>query len=195
MYNYGYFIQENIGFKDRFYLDLGLRSDYNTAFGSNVGWQYYPKIGVSYILSEEKFMRKLTENNWLNSFRILANYGIAGSYPPAFEFQRTIDFNSFQGNQAASFGKFGNPDLAPEKKHSYEVGFNTVLLKSILNVGFTYYYALTKGALFSIPSLPSSGQSANYLSNVGEIMNRGIELSVGLPLVNTKVWNFRMHAS
>ena len=177
LYNYGTYLQENIGIKDKYYIDLGLRADYNTAFGSNVGWQYYPKVGLSYLISEEPFMQNLKKSNIISSLRILANYGIAGSYPPAFEYQRTISFNSYQGQQAATFGKYGNPDLAPEKKHSYEMGMNAVLLNRILNVGFTYYYALTKDALFSVPSLPSSGQSANYLSNVGKIENKGIELT------------------
>lgn len=195
LYNYGWFIQENIGFKDRYYIDLGLRSDYNTAFGDNVGWQYYPKVGFSYIMSDEPFMRDIVSNGLLNNFRLFANYGIAGSYPPPFEYQRTVAFNSFLGNQAASFGNYGNPDLAPEKKHSYEAGFNVVLFNQMVNLGFTYYYALTKDALFSIPSLPSSGQEANYLANAGEIENKGIELSLGLQLVNTRDWNVRLNAS
>jgi len=195
LYNYGTYLQENIGIKDKYYIDLGLRADYNTAFGSNVGWQYYPKAGMSYLISEESFMRKLKESNIISSLRILANYGIAGSYPPAFEYQQTISFNSYLNQQAASFGKYGNPNLAPEKKHSYEAGINAVLLNRIVNVGFTYYYALTKNALFSIPSLPSSGQSANYLSNVGQIENKGIELNLGLQLVNTKDWNVKLNGS
>lgn len=64
-----------------------------------------------------------------------------------------------------------------------------------MNVGLTYYYARTKDALFSVPSLPSSGQSASYLANVGEIENKGIELTVGMQLVNTKDWNVRLNAS
>lgn len=195
LYNYGYFVQENIGFLDRYYVDLGLRSDYNTAFGDNVGWQYYPKVGISYVLTEERFMQRLKERNIVNSLRLLANYGVAGSYPPAFEYQRTIAFNSYQGGQAASFGKYGNPNLAPEKKHSYELGFNGVFLHRIVNLGVTYYYALTKDALFSVPSLPSSGQQANYLSNVGKIENKGIEVAIGLQLVDTKDWNVRLNAS
>lgn len=195
LYNYGVFVQENIGIKDKYYLDLGLRADYNTAFGDNVGWQYYPKIGLSYQLSDEAFMKSIVNSGMLNSFRLFANYGIAGSYPPAFEYQKTIAVNSFLGQQAASFGKYGNPDLGPEKKHSYEVGFNTVLFNHFLNVGLTYYYARTKDALFSVPSLPSSGQSASYLANVGEIENKGIELTVGMQLVNTKDWNVRLNAS
>ena len=146
-------------------------------------------------MSDEPFMRDIVSNGLLNNFRLFANYGIAGSYPPPFEYQRTVAFNSFLGNQAASFGNYGNPDLAPEKKHSYEAGFNVVLFNQTVNLGFTYYYALTKDALFSIPSLPSSGQEANYLANAGEIENKGIELSLGLQLVNTRDWNVRLNAS
>ena len=195
LYSYGVFVQENIGINDRYYIDLGLRSDYNTAFGDNVGWQFYPKVGLSYVISEEPFMQNLTQSGLVNNLRIMANYGIAGSYPPAFEYQRTVSFGSYNDQQAAYFGKYGNPDLAPEKKHSYEVGLNATLFNNVLNIGFTYYYALTKDALFSVPSLPSSGQSANYLANVGEIENKGIELALGVQVLNTKDWKLRVNAS
>lgn len=205
LYSYGAFLQENIGIKDRYFLDMGLRGDYNTAFGDNVGWQYYPKIGISYVVSEEPFMQSLQRSNVINSLRIRGNYGIAGSYPPPFEYQRTISFSSYLNQHAATFGKYGNPDLAPEKKHSYEAGLNALLFNNILNFGFTRYYALTKDALFCFPSLPSQGQpvdyaenvgmSAGYLANVGEIENKGIELSLGLQLVNTKDCNILLTAS
>ena len=195
LYNYGVFVQENIGFKDKYYIDLGLRADYNTAFGDNVGWQLYPKVGLSYLLSDEKFMRPVIESRVLTSLKIFANYGVAGNYPPAFAYQKTIDVNSFLGQQAASFGQYGNPDLGPEKKHSYEAGFNTVLFDNFLNIGFTYYYALTKGALFSVPSLPSSGQEASYLKNVGEIENNGVEITTSFQLVDTRDWYVRLNAS
>lgn len=195
LYNYGVFVQENIGFKDKYYIDLGFRADYNTAFGDNVGWQFYPKVGFSYQLSDEEFMRPAIENGVVNSFKIFANYGIAGSYPPAFAYQKTIAVNSFLGQQAASFGQYGNDDLGPEKKHSYEIGFNTVLFNRFLNLGFTYYYALTKDALFSVPSLPSSGLEASYLKNVGEIENKGIEVTASFQLVDTKDWHVRLNTS
>lgn len=195
LYSYGVFAQENIGFFDKYYIDLGVRSDYNTAFGDNVGWQYYPKVGLSYVMSEEPFMKALTRSGLVNNVRIMANYGVAGSYPPAFEYQRTVSFGAYNDQQAAYFGKYGNPDLAPEKKHSYEAGFNATLFHQVINVGFTYYYALTKNALFNVPSLPSSGQAASYLANVGKIENKGIELSVSAQVVNTRDWKVRLNAS
>lgn len=195
LYNYGAYLQENIGLFNRYYIDLGLRTDYNTAFGDNVGWQYYPKVGFSYQMSDEPFMAHAVGSGIINSLRIFANYGIAGSYPPAFEYQRTIDVGSFQGQQSATFGKYGNPDLGPEKKHSYEAGFNAVLFKRVLNLGFTYYYALTKDAIFSVPSLPSSGQAANYLANVGVIENSGVEIFAGVQILSTRDWDIRFNAS
>lgn len=195
LHNYGVYLQDNVGIFNRYYIDLGLRMDYNTAFGEQVGWQAYPKIGLSYILSDEPWMRPLTMEGWVNSLKVMANYGVAGSYPPAFEYQRTIEVSSYLDHQANTFGKNGNPNLGPEKKHSYEVGFQATLLRQVLNLGLTYYYALTRDALFDVPTMPSSGQSSSYLANIGKIRNSGIEMYVGATIIDTKDWGLGLRVS
>ncbi len=195
LHNYGVYLQDNVGIFNRYYIDLGLRMDYNTAFGEQVGWQAYPKIGLSYILSDEPWMRPLTMEGWVNSLKVMANYGVAGSYPPAFEYQRTIEVSSYLDHQANTFGKNGNPNLGPEKKHSYEVGFQATLLRRVLNLGLTYYYALTRDALFDVPTMPSSGQSSSYLANIGKIRNSGIEMYVGANIIDTKDWGLGVRVS
>ena len=195
LHNYGTYLQDNFGLLNRYYLDLGLRMDYNTAFGDQVGWQAYPKIGMSYIVSEEPWMQKLVDNKWVNSLKLMANYGVAGSYPPAFEYMRTIETSSYLDKQANTFGKIGNPNLGPEKKRSYEFGFQGDFFHNVLSLGFTYYYAITKDALFNVPTLPSSGQSSSYLANIGRIRNRGIEMYVGLNIINTREWGLSCRTS
>ena len=195
LHNYGTYLQDNFGLLNRYYLDLGLRMDYNTAFGDQVGWQAYPKIGMSYIVSEEPWMQKLVNNKWVNSLKLMANYGVAGSYPPAFEYMRTVETSSYLDKQANTFGKIGNPNLGPEKKRSYEFGFQGDFFHNVLSLGFTYYYAITKDALFNVPTLPSSGQSSSYLANIGRIRNRGIEMYVGLNIINTREWGLSCRTS
>ncbi len=195
LHNYGTYLQDNFGLLNRYYLDLGLRMDYNTAFGDQVGWQVYPKIGMSYIVSEEPWMQKLVDNKWVNSLKLMANYGVAGSYPPAFEYMRTVETSSYLDKQANTFGKIGNPNLGPEKKRSYEFGFQGDFFHNVLSLGFTYYYAITKDALFNVPTLPSSGQSSSYLANIGRIRNRGIEMYVGLNIINTREWGLSCRTS
>lgn len=193
--SYGVYVQDNFGILNRYYLDLGLRLDHNSAFGDNVGWQAYPKVGVSYILSEERFMQPLVSRGWVSSAKLFANYGVAGNYPPAFAYQKTIGIASFQGRQAGIFGNPGNPDLGPEKKHSYEVGLVASLLHNVVSLGFTYYYTLTKDAIFALPTLPSTGQNATYLANVGEIRNQGVELNLGINFLRTRDWRGAMRVS
>ena len=195
LHNYGVYVQDNVGIFNRYYLDLGLRVDYNTAFGDQVGWQAYPKIGLSYIISDEPWMRDLVQEGWVNSLRLLANYGVAGSYPPAFEYQRTIEVSSYLDKQANSFGKNGNPNLGPEKKHSREIGFQGAFFHNVLNLGLTYYNAITMDALFSVPTLPSSGQSSSYLANIGRIRNKGFEFYFGVNIIDNKEWGLSLRGS
>ena len=195
LHNYGVYVQDNVGIFNRYYLDLGLRVDYNTAFGDQVGWQAYPKIGLSYIISDEPWMQNLVQEGWVNSLRLLANYGVAGSYPPAFEYQRTIEVSSYLDKQANTFGKNGNPNLGPEKKHSREIGFQGAFFHNVLNLGLTYYNAITMDALFSVPTLPSSGQSSSYLANIGRIRNKGFEFYFGVNIIDNKDWGLSLRGS
>lgn len=79
--------------------------------------------------------------------------------------------------------------------HSYEGGFEASLFHNKLNIGFTYYYTRTLDAIFSIPTLPSSGQSSTYLANVGEIRNHGMEWTLGINAIDTRDWTLTFNAS
>ena len=195
LHSYGGYLQDNFGWRNRYYLDLGLRLDYNTAFGDKVGLQAYPKVGLSYIVSDEPWMKNLVYDGWVNSLKVMVNYGVAGSYPPAFEYQRTVEVSSYLDKQANTFGKNGNPNLGPEKKHSFEVGVQGLFFHKILNFGFTFYRALTKDALFNVPTLPSSGQNSSYLANIGKIRNLGIETYIGATIIENEEWGLSMRTS
>lgn len=53
--NAGFFVQEMLGFNDRLFVTVGARADGNSAFGSNLGLQLYPKVSASYVISDESF--------------------------------------------------------------------------------------------------------------------------------------------
>ncbi|WP_179351085.1 SusC/RagA family TonB-linked outer membrane protein [Winogradskyella vidalii] len=180
--NYGFYFQENIGFKDKLFLDLGIRGDRNPSFGDNIGTQYYPKAGVSYLLSSEPWLENSTA---INSLRLRGNYGVAGNLPPAFVNERTIDFDGFLGEQAAFFGQSGNPDLKPEKTSTFEVGVDATLFNNRVNLSVGYYNANTKDALFYVPPTPSSGYASSQLYNIGEIENKGWEINASFIPIQT----------
>lgn len=173
--NYGLFAQSNVGLLDRYFLELGVRADQNTAFGSTVGAQVYPKVGAVYALSDERWFRDLVPASVVPTLRLRGNYGVAGNFPRPFANDQTVAFNSLGGQLAATFGQPGNADLRPERTTTIEAGFDLGLIGDRATIGFTRYQARTDDALLNAPSPPSTGQPAQ-LRNVGVIDNRGIEL-------------------
>ncbi|WEK36781.1 MAG: TonB-dependent receptor [Candidatus Pseudobacter hemicellulosilyticus] len=191
--NYGIYIQENIGYKEKLFLDLGIRGDGNPAFGELIGVQYYPKAGVSYVLSEEPWFERLS--GIVSSARLRANIGVAGNLPADYANLRTISFTGFAGDQAAFFGQPGNPNIGPEKSTTTEFGIDLSFLEERIRLSAGYYRSVTRDALFSLPPTPSSGELQNQDFNVGEILNRGWEFNTVLVPVKTKDWTASVNLS
>lgn len=189
--NYGAYIQENIGYKDKLFLDLGIRADRNPSFGKKIGAQYYPKAGLSYVISSEPWFK----SEAISSLRLRGSYGIAGNLPPAYANEKTIRFKGFNGDQAAYFGQPGNDNLKPEKTHTLEGGLDLELFKNRLSVSAGYYHSLTKDALFYIKSAPSTGYTISQLYNIGEIENKGFEFSINLVPISTSDITLSINAS
>lgn len=192
--NFGYYLQENIGFKNRYFVEFGLRGDGNTAFGENVGMQYYPKAGLSYLVSAEPFFLDLFDSSVFSYMKLKANYGVAGNFPQPFAHERTIGFDGFLGEQSATFGQQGNDDLSPEKTYTYEAGADFGFVQDRIQFNLNYYYTETRDALFYVPIAPSQGQGTQ-LRNVGTIENKGLEMAMTVIPVINQDWDVRVKAA
>ncbi|WP_413511843.1 TonB-dependent receptor domain-containing protein [Myroides odoratus] len=189
--NYGFYLSENIGYKDKLFLDLGVRGDRNPSFGKNIGVQYYPKVGVSYVMSEESWFA----NALVNSLRLRGSYGVAGNLPPAYANEKTVSFDGYLGDQATRFSQPGNDDLKPEKTHTWETGVDASFWKNRLSLSVGYYYSKTKDALFYVPPAPSSGYTKSQLYNIGEIENKGFEMNFSLEAIDLQDWGLTLTGS
>lgn len=192
--NYGVYAQQNWGYDDRYFVDVGLRADANSAFGDEIGFQYYPKFGLVWDLTAEDFFEFGTLGEWFTELRLRGNYGVAGNFPPAFSRDRTVTFNSYLGQQAVSFGNPGDPELGPEKTYTTEFGGDFAMLDGRLSLQANYYNARTTDALFAAPSPPSTGEGTQT-RNVGEIENSGLELQFGAQLYQGANVTVGMNAS
>lgn len=175
----GVFLQELLGFRDRYFLTLGARVDGNSAFGSNLGLQFYPKVSSSYVVSEEPFWPQ----QW-GTMKLRVAYGQAGRAPGAFDAVQTYQAVGW-GTQSALWPlNVGNPDLGPERTAELEAGFDASLLGSRMNLDFTYFTARTKDALLPVRQIPSLGFIGTQLENVGELTKSGVELAVNGTLLD-----------
>jgi TonB-linked SusC/RagA family outer membrane protein len=171
--NAGFFFQNVFSLADRYFLTAGVRFDGNSAFGSGLGLQAYPKVSLSYIMSDEPFWKPS-----LGTLKLRAAYGVAGRSPGAFDAVRTWEPSTWGGQVAFLPHNLGNPDLGPERTRELELGFDASILNERLNVGLTYYSRRTSGALFRVRRPPSEGGWDSQLENVGKLKSSGLEVNL-----------------
>ena len=191
--NAGFLVQELLGLSDRLFVTAGLRVDGNSAFGSNFGLQPYPKLSVSWVLSDYGFFPK---SDFFNTFKLRGAIGQAGKAPGAFDKLRTWQpVSADNGQPGFAPRNVGNPDVGPERTTETELGLDAAFLSGRLGLEFTAYRAKTVDALVPVALPPANGFLASRIENVGTLQNEGLEGSVDLGLISTPSLDWHVHAS
>ena len=178
--NAGFFFQNLIDFKNRYFVTAGIRVDGNSAFGQNLGLQAYPKVSASWIVSDEGFW----PDSW-GALKVRSALGQSGRAPGAFDAIRTYSAAGWGTAPAFVPDEVGNPDLGPERSTEFEIGAESSIFSDRLTLDATYYYRKTTDALFDVQQIPSLGFLGGQLENVGSLEGRGIELSGNLSVIRT----------
>lgn len=183
----GYYLQEQVGFKDRLFLTGAVRADDHSSFGTNFDLIVYPKFSLSYVLSDEPSAKDFLDKLAVTSLKLRTAWGQAGRAPSAYSAPQTytvdrVTLGTTTGS-ALRTSAFGNPDLKPERGEELELGFDLGLFSERLGIDFTLYNKRTTDMLQSTTVAPSTGFISTRLTNLGEVTNKGIEVSFfGAPI-------------
>jgi TonB-linked SusC/RagA family outer membrane protein len=190
----GYFLQEQVGWKNRIFATVADRVDNSSVFGSKINVIHYPKAQLSWILSEEPGLRRYFDMLQANSFKFRTAWGQAGKAPSPFAATRTYVISvATVGTSTASAirtGSFGNPGLKPEKGEEIEVGFDADLFKGRAGLDFTWYSKQMRDVLVSTAIAPSTGFGGSQLANLGAVSNKGIEMSLTVTPIQGRDFNW-----
>jgi TonB-linked SusC/RagA family outer membrane protein len=180
----GALAQVQAGWKDRFFLQLGARVDDFSAFGAETDPIFLPKIGGSWVVSDESWMAGL--NPVVSSLRLRAAFGTTGRAPLPGASLTTLQAapsaviagQSIVTESGAIPLNPGNGALKPEKGTELELGFDATLFNDRVNLVVTYFDKVSRDVLLLRPLPPSLGFQANPFANIGEVENKGIEVGV-----------------
>ncbi|MFN5582577.1 SusC/RagA family TonB-linked outer membrane protein [Gemmatimonas sp.] len=181
---FGSFIEQSLAWRDRLFLTAAVRSDQNSAFGTNFQSIVYPKASLSYLISQEDWWKA---PSFINTFRLRYAYGQSGVQPGPNDalFFYNADITSIANTEQPTVvqGALGNANLRPERSAEHEMGFETQMFSQRVSLDFTYYNKITTDALISAVLPPSFGSVASQLRNLGSVKNAGVEVSLNAQLV------------
>jgi TonB-dependent starch-binding outer membrane protein SusC len=174
----------DINYQDRFILSGSFRRDGSSRFGSNNRWGNFWSVGGSWNIDKENFMKSLS---FFDQLKIRASYGVTGNggignydWFPSYAFSSS--YNSIPGSVP---GNVGNLDLSWEINKPLNIGLDVSVFKSRLNVSVDWYRRKSEELLLNVPLSPTSG-FASQTQNIGEMENKGIELSIIATPVRSK---------
>ncbi|MFQ5550931.1 MAG: TonB-dependent receptor domain-containing protein, partial [Gemmatimonadales bacterium] len=189
----GFFIEEALGFNERFFINGALRFDDNSAFGEEFDGTIYPKAGVSWVAQEGG------GGGFLDNLRLRGAFGASGQQPgsnDATQFFTGISVIDDAGEQSGvRISNAGNANLKPERSTEVEVGFDAGLFANRVGLEFTYYNRTTTDALIERTLAPSIGLTTSVLDNIGETNNKGIELGLNMVLFDSPSFSWDMSIS
>jgi TonB-linked SusC/RagA family outer membrane protein len=173
----------------KYLLSASVRRDGSSRFGKNNKWGTFPSVSAGWIVSNEKFFEN---QKFISNLKIRASYGLSGNFQiPNYGSVAQLSnasSNYILGNQALvngiSISTPANPDLSWENTASADAGIDIGFFDNALNLTVDYYNANTSKLLLNLPVAGASGFST-YLQNIGEMNNKGIELTLGY----NKRWN------
>jgi TonB-dependent starch-binding outer membrane protein SusC len=181
-------------YSGKYYLTLNGRRDGFSAFAPENKYGNFYGGSVAWAVTQEDFMRKMNLDNWLSNLRIRASYGLVGNNQGINDYAYYSFFSSgLYGTQPSLFySQAGNRNLRWESSKKLDIGFDASLFRGRVGVEFAYYNNNIDNLILGNPQAPSAGiPGNNILTNIGRMVNTGIELTLNTVPVKTEnfSWN------
>lgn len=191
----GYFARALYDYDSRYYANASFRRDGSSRFSKNYRWGNFWSLGGAWIISKESFMQ--STKNWLDMLKLKVSYGEQGNDGiGSYAYTDNYAYASAGGHAAYTFTSLGKEDITWETGGEFNVGLEFELFKRRITGGVDYYSRKTTDMLLWV-YLPLSYGSSGYYDNVGDMVNRGVELSLNADIIRTKnvTWSINMNIS
>lgn len=192
---FSFFGRANYDYKGKYMVSATMRADGSSKFAKGNQWGYFPSVAASWRLSGEEWLKNAT---WIDNLKIRYSFGTAGNNNiPSGQTQTLFSASQTswisQGSVIWSNGTtMSNPDLKWETTYSHNIGIDFGFWNSRLTGSVELYQSNTKDLLIKFPV--TGGYSEQY-RNLGEVQNRGIEVTLGAALVRKEKWGINFDAN
>ncbi|MBO5470837.1 MAG: TonB-dependent receptor [Bacteroidales bacterium] len=195
-----FFGRLNYSYDNRYMVTATLRRDGTSRFSNNK-WGLFPSVALGWNIGNEGFLK---DNDVLTTLKLRASWGqtgqqgVGGYYDTQATYYTNLlgSYYYFGGGLVNPITALGyNADLKWETTTTWNVGFDFGFLDDRITMGLDAYWRETTDMINYIP-VPALGNLTNYLnSNIGSLVNKGIEFDINATAIDTKDWTWSIGAN
>lgn len=193
----------NFKVQDKYLLTVNVRRDGSTRFGKENRYGVFPSAALGWRVLEEDFMSGL--DKVFSNLKIRAGWGIIGNQDFGdYLYEKTYGFS-----QADASYQFGDdyvlllrptsvdPDIKWEQTRTTNIGIDFGFLNNRLTGALELYDKYTTDLLFNANVIASTNVGDRQVTNIGEMSNKGIELSLSAVVADQAdfTWNISANAA
>ena len=164
----------------KYFLTATIRYEGSSRFSEQNRWGVFPAFGAAWRISDENFLK---DSKVVSNLKLRGSWGVVGNDNiPTNEFIYTITTGiSYPFGELIQNGStitdVKDPNLTWESSNGWNGGIDYGFFKDKIFGEIDYYYKTTKNLLYPAP-LPAILGSTSYITNIAELVNRGIEFTI-----------------
>ncbi|GHB59127.1 SusC/RagA family TonB-linked outer membrane protein [Persicitalea jodogahamensis] len=179
-----FFGEVKYDYKDRYLLGFTSRYDGSSRFGQNRRFGLFPSASAGWRISQEKFMENA---RFISDLKLRGSFGFTGNERIGnFQYLGTWASATYNGATGVGPNNLSNPNLQWERTREANVGFDASFWNGRFSVTADAYSNLTDNLLFAEP-IPLTTGFGSIQGNIGQISNRGVELTLSSVNVDREV--------
>lgn len=192
----------NYSYLGRYMATFTIRHDGSSVFGADHKWGNFPSASLAWRISDEPFMK--ATQSWLDNLKLRLGYGVTGNQSgvaaykslPILSATGAAYYDPTSGTWKNSYTQTQNvnPDLKWESTAQWNLGIDFSILNRI-NGTVELYHKKTSDLLWTYPVPQPPYIVGTMLANVGDMVNKGVELTLGANIIRSKDFTFDANMS
>lgn len=176
----GFFANANIGYENRYFVDMSFRTDGSSRFGRDSRFAPFWAVGAAWNVNKESWWKGDA------TLKLRSSVGSTGSVNfsadqaiTKYRYSADYEYNGVYGAQLLGYG---NPALRWQNTLQYNVGLDLTMWKNIVVFNIDAYIKQTQNLLLPIDVAPSTGFSS-YTENLGSMENKGLDMRLRFNII------------
>jgi TonB-dependent starch-binding outer membrane protein SusC len=200
-----FFGRSNLDLYNRYLFTFTVRADASSLFPEGNRWGIFPAVGFAWKVKDESFLK---DSKSISDLKLRLGWGVtgqqditgsAGYYPYRQLFingQITSQYRFGDQNFVTYAALPNNPNLTWEKTTTLNAGIDFELIrKGFISGSIDVYNRTSTDLLLLAPQAPGQNLTNLFVTNAGELQNRGAELNLQVVPISTNKFDWTINGN